>query len=166
VDATKGSVEQTENKIIVRPPSPKNDDWKFSRALHRSGLGLIALMASAEEALNPIFHKVRQYIRNPINRDVWPYLQRITNEKLIVRSIPSKIAENGIVFVPMFTPNNDQGIFYFDLFVDEFIVSPTGNLEKLQQQPQLFAGMLDFAMSPHRKTSTSVWRLQPGNHEW
>lgn len=116
IRARRGEAEFKDGTLSIHSAGNRAfSNWKFSRGLHRIGLGVLALLAGADAVLPERYDRVRRYIRNPASRRVfWPYFQRITGG--LVPKIHVGIA------------TSDQAtFFYINLVVSEFLVALDGD---------------------------------------
>jgi hypothetical protein len=109
-------------------PGNAFDPWKFSRGLHRIALGALTMFSGVDAALERRYDRVRDYVRRPQSRLVWPYLQRITDKRLGHISLPRWIEERGR-YAFSFVTAAHYSLVYMNLFIDEFIVALDGRLD-------------------------------------
>jgi hypothetical protein len=167
IKKSKCTIDRTEPNVThIHIPGPKIDEWKISRALHRSGLGAFALKESVQMALHPMFDDVRKYIRQPANRVIRPFLQRISDQRWSPRTMGPTVGKlGGVHFVAIRCPWNSFCVFYFNLIVDEFVVVAAGDFNVLRDR-RLFQEFEKSALASGHKISSKPWLLQPGATEF
>lgn len=158
------SVNRQPGHIAMNHPGSRFDEWKFSRGLHRMALGLAALAYSPETALLERFDEVRAYIRHPVNREVRPYYQRITDRKLGNRSLPRVFAEAKNQYYFAFDVEHQPSLVYMNLFVDEFGVALDGSLSTVS--PNEVSYLASTAGIPDENLSRRPWGLLPFARGW
>lgn len=160
VETLQGRVRSTDMKfsekgVDVTHPGNPFDPWKFSRGLHRMALGIFAATFGPELALDERFDPVRDYIRRPKDKRIWPYYQRMTDKQLGNRSLPRWIDERGR-YVAAFASDESHNLAYMNLFVDEFIVALYGSIDALPPDEMARRSQL-----PESELSRRPWLLQP-----
>ncbi len=159
LDSKRASFEiQVGHLRIIHPGSNDFDEWKFSRALHRMALGLLALTSGSEVSLRETFDLVRAYIRQPSSRSMRPYYQRIIDKTYGNRSLPRALEQRRRYHFALdlaVTP----ALLYMNLVVDEFVVALQGDLEPGAQE-RLDRLALSTGLTPC-DLSSRLWALLP-----
>ncbi len=159
LDPERASFEVQDGHLrITHASSSDFDEWKFSRALHRMALGLLALTVGPEVSLRETFDLVRAYIRQPSSRSMRPYYQRISDKAYGNRSMRRTLEQRrryhfalDIAAVP--------ALVYMNFVVDEFAVALQGDLEPGAQE-RLDRLALSTGLSPC-DLSSRPWALLP-----
>jgi hypothetical protein len=151
LDLRGGRVTHEAGQFKVRDPGNERfDQWKFSRGLHRLGLGVYALVSGPTAALEPRYDAIRRYIRQPSSRsEFMAYLQRPSDRILGNRTMPVAVRHQG--FKTSFAVCKDATFAYIHLFVSEFIVALAGDVRLLhdgdRQQLAVEAGVPEVGVS-------------------
>jgi hypothetical protein len=117
--------------------------WRFSRGLHRIGLGVLAMQAGMDVALDPKYDAVRRYIRKPASRrEFWPTCQRIAGGLLPRIHVAFAIGERATYF-------------YVNFVVSEFLVALDGNPTQLSDAERHQIALMSEAPVAHLS-----------NHQW
>lgn len=122
-----------DGKLVIQGKADRRwDDWKFSRALHKVGLGLFAHAAGAEAALNPRLDEVRDYIRKPTSRSqVRSYAQRTVRRETSPWELRNQIVnDNRYEYHFLACEEQDWLLCYLHLWIDEFFIALGGSLNR------------------------------------
>lgn len=114
--------------------------WRFSRGLHRIGLGVLALQAGTKAALNPRYDAAREYVRRPSSRrEFWPTYQRIAG---------------GVVprIHVAFAVNERATYFYVNFVVSEFLVALDGDPTQLSDDERHQIAVMSDAPVAHLRS--------------